>query len=140
MAQAEHIAILTRQLASGTMSAESIAEGWQAHLDRWHDTSEAIAERAAIMEYDGGLSRQQAQTLAATENDCDSCQHWQGVLPCHEQRNAARTVAGLSDKPRSAIMGSCAKCHRPWRVSNVAGSAAYGRWHFLGRCSHEAKP
>ena len=126
--QAEHVAIIARQLACGEFDAATIARGWQAHLARWHtppgDGSPVAASTPATL----------------PDNDCMSCRYWLGVLPYHEQRNTARQAAGLDDKPRSAVMGCCAKHHRPWRVSNVAGSAAYGCWHFLGHCNREGTP
>ena len=76
--QAEHLAIIRRQLVSGECDADTIRAGWLAHIDRWHNVHEAIEERAAIMAYDGGVPRKQAEQLAATENQCLACRHWRG--------------------------------------------------------------
>lgn len=34
--QAEHLAIIRRQLVSGECDADAIRTGWLAHIDRWH--------------------------------------------------------------------------------------------------------
>lgn len=133
---AEHSAIIGRQLASGECDAATIRTSYRAHIARWHDTREAIEERAAIMEYDGGLPRAEAERLAGQVNDCMTCRYWQGVQTYHDPRYKALTSAGVVAKPKSLLMGACAKHQRPWRVSNIPGDADYNRWHLVGQCGY----
>ena len=137
--QAEHLAIIRRQLVSGECDAETIRAGWLAHIDRWHNVREAIEERAAIMEYDGGVPRKQAEQLAATDNQCLACRHWRGELTTTDDRTMALSLVGVKQAPRaSRTMGICAKRYKPWRVSNIPGDADYSRWHIVGHCGWEA--
>lgn len=39
--QAEHLAIIRRQLVSGECDADTIRTGWLAHIDRWHHRCKA---------------------------------------------------------------------------------------------------
>ena len=134
--QAEHLAIIGRQLTSGECDAATIRTGWRAHLARWHDTREAIEERAAIMEYDGGLPRAEAERLAGQVNDCMTCRYWQGVQTYPDPRYKVMSSVGIDSKPKSLLMGACAKHQRPWRVSNIPGDGDYNRWQFVGQCNH----
>lgn len=136
--QAEHLAIIGRQLASGECDAATIRTGYRAYLARWHDTREAIEERAAIMEYDGGLSRAEAERLAGQVNDCMSCRYWQGVQTYSDPRYKVMSSVGIASKHKSLLMGACAKHQRPWRVSDIPGDADYNRWHLVGQCGREA--
>lgn len=134
---AEHLAIIGRQLASGECDAATIRTGYRAHILRWHDTREAIEERAAIMEYDGGLSRAEAERLAGQANDCMSCRYWQGVQTYPDPRYKVMSSVGIASKPKSLLMGACAKHQRPWRVSNIPGDADYKCWQLVGQCAFE---
>lgn len=137
--QAEHLAIIRRQLVSGECDADTIRAGWLAHIDRWHNVREAIEERAAIMEYDGGVPRTLAEQLAATDNQCLTCHHWRGELTTTDDRTMALSLVGVKQAPRaSRTMGICAKRYKPWRVSNIPGDADYSRWHIVGHCGWEA--
>jgi len=137
--QAEHLAIIRRQLVSGECDADTIRAGWLAHIDRWHNVREAIEERAAIMEYDGGVPRKQAEELAAADNQCLACCHWRGELTTTDDRTMALSLVGVKQAPRaSRTMGICAKRYKPWRVSNIPGDADYSRWHIVGHCGWEA--
>ncbi|WP_144373374.1 hypothetical protein [Vogesella urethralis] len=137
--QAEHLAIIRRQLVSGECDADTIRAGWLAHIDRWHNVREAIEERAAIMEYDGGVPRKQAEQLAAADNQCLACRHWRGELTTTDDRTMALSLVGVKQAPRaSRTMGICAKRYKPWRVSNIPGDADYSRWHIVGHCGWEA--
>lgn len=137
--QAEHLAIIGRQLACGECDAATIRTGWRAHLTRWHDTREAIEERAAIMEYDGGLPRAEAERLAGQVNDCMTCRYWQGVQTYPDPRYKVMSSVGIESKPKSLLMGACAKHQRPWRVSNIPGDADYNRWHLVGQCGYQTE-
>ena len=132
---AEHLAIIGRQLASGEYDAATIRTGWRALLTRWHDTREAIEERAAIMEYDGGLPRVEAERLAVQLNDCMTCRYWQGVQAYPDPRYKVMSSVGIEAKPKSLLMGACAKHQRPWRVSNIPGDSDFKRWQLVGKCS-----
>lgn len=134
---AEHLAIIGRQLVSGECDAATIRTGYRAHIVRWHDTREAIEERAAIMEYDGGLPRAEAERLAVQLNDCMTCRYWQGVLAYPDPRYKVMSSVGIEAKPKSLLMGACAKHQRPWRVSNIPGDSDYKRWQLVGKCSFE---
>lgn len=138
--QIEHLAIIRRQLAAGECDADTIRTGWQAHIDRWYNLREAIEERAAIMEYDGGHERQQAESLAATDNQCLSCRHWQGEHTAPDDRAMALSLVGVKQTPRaSKTLGICGKRYKPWRVSNIPGHAQYGQWHYIGQCNRQDK-
>ena len=57
------------------------------------DLHEAREERAAILEYDHGLTRRQADSEAIRRVDhvtCGSCKNWTGNSPC----GAGRTTTG----------------------------------------------
>lgn len=135
---------LGRQLEEGVPAAELIA-ALDAHLYVHHrkhayaDDVEAFEERAAILEFDAHLPRSQAERLAAKHNDCANCRHWRGEATIPDARQRAAMLVGLP-APRlgNATVGVCAAGYRPWRVSNLADSADYLRWHFIGECA--AKP
>lgn len=138
----EWLGILRRQVEQDGTPVRGLVAGLDAHLAKHHagmvgnDDREAIEERAAIMEYDGGLLRAEAERLASQVNDCMSCRYWQGVQSYPSQRHKALRGSGPSHEPRSLLMGACAKHQRPWRVSNVPGDANYSRWHLIGQCGY----
>lgn len=140
--RAEWLGILRRQVEQdGTPVCELVA-CLDAHLAKHYagvaggDDREAIEERAAIMEYDGGLPRAEAERLASQVNDCMTCCYWQGVQPYPNPRHKVLSGSGPGHEPRSLLMGACARHQRPWRVSNVPGDANYSRWHLVGQCGY----
>lgn len=140
----ELLGMLRRQIERDGVPARELVAMLDAHLARWHghdDThnAEAFEERAAIMEHDGGLPRAEAEQLAGQVNDCMACRHWQGVQTYADLRFKALSAAGVDIKPKSMIMGTCARRNRPWRDSNIPADPAYFRWHFIGQCGWEGK-
>lgn len=134
--QVEHLAIIRRQLASGEFDAATLAAGWQAHLDNWHNREEAIAKRTAIMHYDGGLPLTEAEPLATQVNHCLHCRHWQGEQTITDAHTNAMAQIGISRQPTASNpMGICRLQFKPWRVSNLPGNSLYRQWHFIGQCS-----
>ncbi len=136
---------LGRQLHKDGVPAAELIAALDAHLYVHHpeqahpDDVEAFEERAAILEFDAHLPRAQAERLAAKHNNCASCRHWRGEATIPDARQRAAMLVGLP-APRlgNATVGVCAAGYRPWRVSNLADSADYLRWHFIGECA--AKP
>ena len=140
--RAERLGILRRQVEQdGTPVCELVA-CLDTHLAKHYagvaggDTREAIEERTAIMEYDGGLPQAEAERLASQVNDCMTCRYWQGVQPYPNPRHKVPSGPGPGHEPRSLLVGACAKHQRPWRVSNVPGDANYSRWHLVGQCGY----
>lgn len=141
----EWLDILRGQIERDGVPTRERVETLDALLARQHtgededDTSdaEAFEERASIMEYDGGLSREEAEQRSAEVNDCMSCRHWKGVMTYAEPRFKTPAAAGVAAKPKSMIMGTCARHNRPWRVSNIPSQTDYFCWHFLGECGME---
>ncbi len=133
--QAEHLAIIRRQLARGEFDAATLAAGWQVHLDNWHNRQEAIEERIAIMHYDGGLPLAEAEQLAAQENRCQHCRHWQGDQTVTDAHTSAMAKIGVARIPTaSKTLGLCQLKFKPWRISNIPGNSLYRQWHFIGQC------
>ena len=138
----EWLGILRRQLEQDGTPVRGLVACLDTHLAKHHagmvgnDDREAIEERAAIMECDGGLLRAEAERLASQVNDCMTCRYWQGVQSYPSPRHKALRGSGPSHEPRSLLMGACAKHQRPWRVSNVPGDANYSRWHLVGQCGY----
>ncbi|UTH76349.1 hypothetical protein [Chromobacterium sp. IIBBL 290-4] len=137
------LAMLGRQLNDDGVATADLIAALDAHLYTHHpehahaDDVEAFEERAAILEYDAGLPRAQAERLAAKHNDCASCRHWRGEATLPDARQRAAMLVGLAPaKLGNATVGICLKRYRPWRMSNIAGEAAYLRWHFIGECAH----
>ena len=138
----EWLGILRRQLEQDGTPVRGLVACLDTHLAKHHagmvgnDDREAIEERTAIMEYDGGLPQAEAERLASQVNDCMTCRYWQGVQSYPSPRHKALRGSGPSHEPRSLLMGACAKHQRPWRVSNVPGDANYSRWHLVGQCGY----
>ncbi len=138
----EWLGILRRQLEQDGTPVRGLVACLDTHLAKHHagmvgnDDREAIEERAAIMECDGGLLRAEAERLASQVNDCMTCRYWQGVQSYPSPRHKALRGSGPSHEPRSLLMGACAKHQRPWQVSNVPGDANYSRWHLVGQCGY----
>lgn len=138
----EWLGILRRQLEQDGTPVRGLVACLDTHLAKHHagmvgnDDREAIEERAAIMECDGGLLRAEAERLASQVNDCMTCRYWQGVQSYPSPRHKALRGSGPSHEPRSLLMGACARHQRPWRVSNVPGDANYSRWHLVGQCGY----
>jgi len=102
------------------------------------DDREVIEERVAIMEYDGGLSRDEAEHRASVANECTGCMFWKGAQSVATGRYTALSAAGVDAKPKSHTIGMCARYNKPWRVSNIASDPDYQRWHFIGQCGRKA--
>lgn len=54
-------------------------------IEYLQDRAEAREERTAVLEYDHGFSRKEAETEAAKRLNfvtCGSCLHWEGNSPC----------------------------------------------------------
>jgi hypothetical protein len=139
----EWIDILQRQIDNDKTPPAELVATLDAHLDRWHrntssDDREVIEERAAIMEYDGGLPRAEAERLACIVNECTGCMFWKGAQSVPAGRYTALSAAGVDVKPKSNIVGMCARYNKPWRVSNIASDPDYQRWHFIGQCGRKA--
>lgn len=138
----EWLGILRRQLEQDGTPVRGLVACLDTHLAKHHagmvgnDTREAIEERTAIMEYDGGLPQAEAERLASQVNDCMTCRYWQGVQPYPNPRHKVLSGPGPGHEPRSLLVGACAKHQRPWRVSNVPGDANYSRWHLVGQCGY----
>ncbi|POZ63895.1 hypothetical protein [Chromobacterium alticapitis] len=141
-ARAEWLAVLSRQLARDGVPAAELAAALDAHL-AIHASAhaadhEAFEERAAILEFDGGLPRAEAELKAARRNDCQGCRHWRGEATLPDARQRAAMLVGLAPaRLGNATVGVCAARYRPWRASNIAGEADYLRWHYIGECSRE---
>lgn len=138
--------MLHRQIERDGVPVRELVALLDAHLARHHgtiddtsDDGEAIEERAAIMEHDGGLPRGEAEQLAGQVNDCMTCRHWLGVQTFAEPRFRALAAAGVEARPKSMVMGTCRLRNRPWRCSNIAGSPDYFRWHFIGQCGRQER-
>jgi hypothetical protein len=69
--RSELLALLTQNTAATDHRRE------QAQLGRWLDARECYLERAAIMEYDGGLPRPHAEALALADllQNADATRH-----------------------------------------------------------------
>jgi hypothetical protein len=52
---------------------------------------DAMDERAAIMEYDGGMTRFEAETAAAAEHGLTRWQMMKGLADANSKRNTAQT-------------------------------------------------
>ncbi|AUH49696.1 hypothetical protein CXB49_02035 [Chromobacterium sp. ATCC 53434] len=135
--------MLSAQIARDGVPAAELAAALDAHLARHHgglDDREAIEERAAIIEYDGGLPRAEAERRAGRVNDCIGCRHWRGETTVPDARQRAAQMVGLRTPHRgNATVGLCGARYRPWRVSNLAGTADYTRWHFIGQCAGQQR-
>ncbi|WP_434632961.1 hypothetical protein [Chromobacterium sp. CV08] len=140
--RAEWRSLLRAQISRDGVPPAELAAALDAHLARHHagvdadDDREAVEERAAIIEHDGGLPRAEAERLAGRVNDCMRCRHWSGETTVPDARQRAVQMVGLHTPHRgNAAMGLCGARYRPWRASNLAGTADYIRWHFIGQCA-----
>lgn len=136
----EWLTLLRRQIDRDRVPVPELVATLDAHLARHHGPTdpehdrEAFEERAAILEYDGGRPRAEAERLAGQVNECQTCRHWSGVQSFGDARTMALSRAGLEAKPKAVIHGTCHQHYRPWRVSNVASHDDHYRWHFIGPC------
>ncbi len=142
--RAEWLGMLRAQIERDGVPVAELVATLDAHLARHHagveadDDREAIEERAAIMEHDGGLVRAEAERRAGQVNDCMRCRHWKGEATIPNSRQHALQLVNPGHSYRgNTIMGACAKRYRPWRVSNLASEANYLRWHFIGQCAYQ---
>ena len=118
----------TRDIKPGPASAGG---AWRRTLEGWpEDLKESWEERAAIMEYEGGLSRKSAEesafravarghTLRSTQpNGPDPWAQLEGMLKYHGFREV--DPAEIDDRiciPLSALRG-IEEADRPWRCNN----------------------
>ncbi|MBT2866549.1 hypothetical protein JQK19_04775 [Chromobacterium violaceum] len=142
--RAEWLGMLRAQIERDGVPVAELVAALDAHLNRHHagatadDDREAIEERAAIMEHDGGLSRAEAEHRAKQANDCMNCRHWKGEATVPDARQRAAQMVGLQTPHRgNATQGMCGARYRPWRISNMASEADYTRWHFIGQCAFQ---
>ncbi|WP_146042095.1 hypothetical protein [Chromobacterium sinusclupearum] len=142
--RAEWLGMLRAQIERDGVPVAELVAALDAHLERHHsgasadDDREAIEERAAIMEHDGGLPRAEAERRAKMANDCMTCRHWKGEVTVPDARQRAAQMVGLQTPHRgNATQGMCGARYRPWRISNLASEADYTRWHFIGQCAFQ---
>ncbi|MDE1714500.1 hypothetical protein PWG14_18510 (plasmid) [Chromobacterium amazonense] len=140
--RAEWLGMLRAQIERDGVPPAMLVSTLDSHLARHHagvdadDDREAIEERAAIMQHDGGWPRAEAERRASQANDCMSCRHWQGEATVPDARQRVAQMVGLPTPHKgNQSIGICGARYRPWRISNLASEADYTHWHFIGQCA-----